>query len=555
MIAKKSLIIVISHYISQLLGLAGLVVLAKFWGDAAPAALGTIAFAMSFISLFGIISDLGFSSAHIKRISEGKNLGKCIGTFAAIKIILTIVLVIGVIGTIFILKYVLNRGFYDATTESVVIIVLFHAIFNNLKVIPINTFSGTKEIAKLQLTQLTENIVKTPLTIFVALAGVSGIFIANTNSYISVDPVVEWPSFLQPLQRFISTHAIGSLAMTYVFGMLGVCIVGFWFLRKYPIKRPSLSLCKNYTTFAIPITIASIVATITVNVDKIMIGFFWTSTEVGYYFTVQRVLAFITILSTAVGTVLFPTISSFHAKKNLDKIKEKTRLAERYISMVMIPPIVVTIIFVNPIINIVLSDVYLPAAPVLIILVFWPFVRGITIPYSLLIQGMNKPIITASFSIISCLTNIILNFLFIPSNGLLSNINIGGYYISISGPSGAALATVLSVFVIFFGFRRWAKKLSGIKLIQTHTIRHIISGSIMGAILYYIAYMTPIFAHIHWYYLIILALMGLGIYLVFLFLLKEFKKEDLSFFLDIINPKNTIKYFSNELKNNHKKKS
>ena len=366
--------------------------------------------------------------------------------------------------------------------------------------------------------------------------------------------MVDWPSFLQPLQIFIANHAIGSLAMTYVFGMLGVCIVGFWFLRKYPIKRPSLSVCKNYTTFAIPITISSIVSTITVNIDKIMIGFFWTSTEVGYYFTVQRVLAFISILSTAVGTVLFPTISSFHAKKNLDKIKEKTRLAERYISMVMIPPIIVTIIFVNPIINIVLSEVYLPAAPVLTILVFWPFIRGLSIPYSLIIQGMNKPIITASYSIISCLTNIILNYLLIPSNGLLSNINIGGYTISINGPSGAALSTVLSVFVIFFGFRIWAKKLTGIKLIQTHTIRHIIAGAIMGVILYILAYQTPIFTHIHWYYLFLLAFVGLGIYIVILYLLKEFKKDDLSFFLDIINPKNTITYFSNELRNKRRKK-
>ena len=169
-----------------------------------------------------------------------------------------------------------------------------------------------------------------------------------------------------------------------------------------------------------------------------------------------------------------------------------------------------------------------------------------------MLQGMNKPIIIASYSVVSCLTNIVLNYLIIPSNGLLSNIHIGGYNISISGPAGAALSTVLSVFVIFFGYRIWAKKLTGIKLLQTHTLRHLIAGCIMGISLYILSYQTPLFAVIRWYTLLGFSLAGFGIYILILFLLKEFSKKDLKFFIDTIHPKGIVKYVKSEIKNNKK---
>ena len=124
MIGRKSFLIVATHYVSDILGFVGLVVLSKLWGNFAPEALGIIGFAMSFISLFNIITDFGFSSAHIKRISEGKDLGTCIGTFAAIKLLLTSLMILAVFVSIFFWKNFLKGGFYDATTETVVIIMV-----------------------------------------------------------------------------------------------------------------------------------------------------------------------------------------------------------------------------------------------------------------------------------------------------------------------------------------------------------------------------------------------------------------------------------------------
>jgi O-antigen/teichoic acid export membrane protein len=539
MIARKSLLIVTSQLFARLIGVIGLLLLAKLWGDVSVEALGIIGFAMSFLALFNILADFGFSSAHIKRVSEGKDLGTCIGTYATIKILLTGLMVVASFSAIFLLKNVFDMPFHDATTESVIFVFIVYYVFLNIQKIATITFEGRREIAKQQITTMFENIVKVPLMIFVALAGVTGIVIAGEE--IGIPPAISLPHFLQPIQQSLADHAIGSLAMAFVFGMMATVFVGMWLLRKYPLKKPNLELCKSYFSFALPIALLSVIGVISANIDKLMIGYFWTSTEVGYYFTVQQILNIIIIFSAAISTVLFPTFSEYHANKNFEKIKQTTRLAERYISMVMIPPIVAIIVFVNPLINIMLDSAFLPAAPVLIALAIYTFISALRTPFVSLIGGMNRPGIAAKIGGTICVVNIVLNYLFIPKDGLLSPFNI-------NGPTGAAIATILSISVGFIGLQLAAKKLTGIKLLQSHTPRHIIAGFIMGAVLYYLAYRTLLFPVIQWYTLLVFSGIGLGIYLAVLFVLKEFKKKDLFFFLDLLHPKEMLRYIKSELK-------
>ena len=257
MIARKSFLIVISNFLVQFIGWIGIVVLAKLWGGFAPEALGSLGFAMSLLALFNIIANLGFNHAHTKRVSEGKDLGTCIGTFAAIKILLTGLMVTVVFIAIFIWKHVLHEGFYDATTESLIFVFLFYYIFSNLSSIPITTFAATREAAKKQLPLIFGRAVKVSLAILVAIAGVS---------IVAISPAVDWPQFLQPLQKFIADHAVGSLAVTYVVDMMIIFFVGMWFLRKYPVKKPSWEMFKSYFSFALPILFLSIIGIISIAV-------------------------------------------------------------------------------------------------------------------------------------------------------------------------------------------------------------------------------------------------------------------------------------------------
>ena len=518
MVTRKSFIIVISTFSTYILGMMGVMALAKIWGAESVAALGAVSFAISAVSIFSIFSRFGFTAAHIKRVSEGEDLGTCIGTYATIEL--------GLVGVmlcvIFIWKMLLNQSFTDATTESVFAVAIVFVVFDNLKSIPINTFTGLQQAAKRQISLTFENISKLPLLILVAIFA-SGMAV---------------PSFIQPFQRFVADHSTGSLAAAYVIGMATTFFIGLLLMRKYPIKRPSWDMLKSYFTFAFPLAFSSVLAVLSMHIDKVMIGFFWTSTEVGYYFVVQRITGIITVFPMAIGTILFPTISKEHALKKLDKIRNTVKLSERYISMIMVPPVMFTIIFSNQLIQILLDDAYLPGATVLMILSVWVFIMGLSMPYTSLIMGMNKPKLQASIAIVTCIINVFLNFLMVPNTGILSGFGI-------YGPDGAAVATVFSSLFLLASSRIISVRLTNINTYQTHTMRHIFAGCIMASYLWGISsYVT-----MHWYHLIIFAGSGLCIYILVLWTVSEFKREDLDFYLDILNPKKLLKEAKGDFKN------
>ncbi len=448
MIARKSALIIITQFFTRSLGWIGLLILAKLWGGFAPEALGVIGFAMSFVGIFNIISDLGFGQAHVKRISEGKDLGTCIGTFFTIKIILTNAMILIVLLTIVLLEYVLHQGFHDATKQSVVFVFIIYYSLLSVQQIASCTFNGKGEIAKMQITAMFENLVKVPLMIVVAAAGVGLIGIA---------PVVVWPSLLEPTRQFLSGHPIGSLAMAYVFGIITTVVIGFWFLRKNPWKKPDWNLGRNYLTFAMPMLLYSIITTIATNIDKLIIGYFWTATEVGYYYSVYQILQIILVISVAINTVLFPAYSEYNANKDVEKIKKTTNIAERYISLVTIPIAVIIILFVNQVISIMLNSAFLPAAPALIALTVYALLSSLMAPYYSLIAGLNKPKLYGKIGLGVGLINIGSNFLLIPQWSPLA-------FTGIIGPTGAAMSMVISIFIGFVWIRFSAKKLTGIRL-------------------------------------------------------------------------------------------
>jgi Na+-driven multidrug efflux pump len=152
---------------------------------------------------------------------------------------------------------------------------------------------------------------------------------------------------------------------------------------------------------------------------------------------------------------------------------------------------------------------------------------------------MNRPDLVLKIGIVICITNITLNYLIIPKWGILTPLGI-------NGPTGAAIATVTSSLVGFIAFGIIVKRMIGVKFLDSKIYYHIIAGVLMGSVLYLINYVTSL--SIRWYHLLLFAGLGLAIYLGILYVLKEFTKKDLKFFLNMIHPKEMLSYISSELK-------
>jgi len=500
MIARKSTLIIITQLLNGLLGYIGLKFIALYME---PWEYGIIGFAFGFVALFSIFGTLGFDSAHIKRISEGKDLGVCIATFAATKLALTGLMASVVIGSVAVWKYVLGRGFETPFHESAVYIMLAYFVLVTITQTMVSTFNAKKEIAKSQLPLFAFSLTRTIATIVVAFYG----------------------------------FGVLALAYTYLFGEIFHFILALFFFKGYSVGRPSLEYFKDYTKFAFPMAIASASIIIMTNIDKVFIQLFWSATQVGEYFAIFNLSQFVILFVGAVGMLLFPTISEYHSQNNMGAVKDLVLKSERYLSMIVFPIVIIMVVLAEPIIHILVSDKYMPALPVLQILPFFVLLEAVSRPYVSKLQGMNMPEIIRNRVFIMMVFNISLNLILIPTE--IRGIELAGL-----GAQGAAIATVVAYAVGLIYIRVIAWKITGIKG-NVRIILHAAVAAVMGLILIYASRIIFIG---WWYELLAIAVCGFAIYFALLFLMREFTKEDFDFFMDTLNINKMIKYIRGEIK-------
>lgn len=497
MLARKSMLIFFTRIFTAIFSFISLYFIAHYMG---PTPLGIIGYANGLVGLFA--SSMGFDTAHYKRVSEGKDLGKCVGTYFMIKIILTIFLITIIVGGIFIWKFFLGGGFENRTHEIVIYVVLATNIILNLSSIMLATFGARKETAKQQIPSLLAPFVRMPIIVFVAVTSLSVIFLAGA----------------------------------YLIGAIVIFFISLILFHGYPIGRPSREYFKSYTAFALPAAIGEFVMIFSTGIDRVMIKHFFSFEEVGFYAAAFQMVSLFMIIPHAIGTLLIPTISEYHSKKDFENIKRVVLTSDRYLTMLILPITVLIFIFSKPIVLIILGEKFLPSANILILLFFMIFLAATIRPYESLILGINKPGIVGKINLFSCIMNVLFNVVFIPKE-------LGGIKLFGLGAVGAALATLIAWIIRWMLFHMFSYKLTKIKP-YSRILLHFIAGILMGIVLY-IAKHAIVY---HLIYIIPLSLFGIGCYFGILYLMKEFKKDDFYYLLDVVNPKKMAKYMKKEIK-------
>jgi len=232
-------------------------------------------------------------------------------------------------------------------------------------------------------------------------------------------------------------------------------------------------------------------------------------------------------------------ISSYHANKDNASIKKIIFRSERYISMFVFPMVIGLVVLAEPAVRILLGGKFFPAIPVFRILPFFALIQALTIPYNYQLIGMNKPKLARNSVVIMVCINVALNIILIPKDIQILGVNLFGL-----GAVGAAIATVISYGVGMVYCRIVAWKLTGGNW-NPRILLHLLSASFMGIMLYWLNNLFPID---RWYHLLGFAVIGIGIYLAILSLLREFTRKDINFLLDTFNIKKMWKYIVEEIK-------
>lgn len=137
-----------------------------------------------------------------------------------------------------------------------------------------------------------------------------------------------------------------------IYGAIGVgasslgYILNIFHARKYISLKPlgSYDLKQHLKPILVFFSMACAV-TIYTNLDKVMLGFMKTDTDVGYYHAAVKVKMILVALVTSLGTVLLPRVSYYVQQGKMEEFKRVTRKAINFVFVFAVPVMVYFMIF------------------------------------------------------------------------------------------------------------------------------------------------------------------------------------------------------------------
>ncbi len=529
MLARKALLHFANTIVGGLLGVIALKLVALWMGDAI---LGRVAYAIAILSVVQSVTTLGMRGAHEKRMGEGGNQSDKIATYFYLQLILSAVFA-GIVGIgIVVWVFLLGEGFH-ATTLLVLVIITGYLFAQNLRQVSVNTFNGRREIARSQTITILDDFIRVAATVLAAsvYAGV----VRERGPLAALEGT-----------RWDWVHAYGAelLALTYLIGTLASALVGLVYMRKVcPFGRLKRAVVENYWAFAAPVFATGVLGSLAMQVDRIMLGYFWVDATVGLYFGMDRITHVVMSLAFAVTTILIPKISRLAVEGEYERIAHVTYLSHRYIMMVLLPMVVGLIVFAGPLIRIVLAEEFLRGIPVLTVLAIWLFFSITNRPFSSAIQGLDRPELTLRVALVAVAANIVINLILIPRDIQILGITLLGL-----GALGAAIGTLSQSLIKYVAFRYIVRKLLPVDFGWRHVIKQVAAAVLMAASMWGLLGFVDGLAR--WYHIGLFAPVGLAVYLLALRVTGEFTKEDWRFFYDTIHPRRMGSYVRDELRNN-----
>jgi O-antigen/teichoic acid export membrane protein len=237
---------------------------------------------------------------------------------------------------------------------------------------------------------------------------------------------------------------------------------------------------------------------------------------------------------------LLPAISNLHANRKENEIKALVHDAERYVAMVCIPLVVMTVVWSSEIILVFISKEFIPASNILKILALVALVRVLNRPWSIALRGSDRPDLTSILNVLTSILSIILMLVLVPKRipqlGLENLFGLGG--------EGAAYAALISEIVGGLSLRLLSYKYLEI-LPKSNFFVQLIVATIVGSVMWQVQGVITVD---RWFELFFLSGLGGLLFLCILAMIGSFTQKDFNFFWTTLNPKSMKQYVGEELK-------
>jgi len=448
--------------------------------------IGIWTFLSSIINLGFLFINIGLDTIHYQ-YSGKENSSEYFGTFFTIKMILLLINVL----TTFIL--LINSELWSGYGLLIFFLLSSKILLNIANIFFINLRTKIK-------------VFKTEIPFFLTIIGKSSalVYLSINISYI-----------LNPLLFLCVSN--------FIFDSIFLLLILISSKNEFTLNKPRKELAINYLKDIKPLFLFSITLVVSTYLGNIILDYSYGHESLGNFTLINDyIIPALLIFSTSIITVYLTLFSKYFENGNIKSIEKLTHIIEKYSSIIFLSITLTVLLNGDLIFNLFLPE-YIESVPILYIMVFIPYLIGISTPYSYHFIAGKKQKINAYINIFIRIIIIVLMVYLIPKNFLFfSTLGLGtiGYALSLTCPW--VLWGILN--------RYYSHKKFNIKY-QIKILSHILFAFTSFLVTFGLKTFLLIYFTQNIMILIILnTFISLIIFFSMLFTFKELKREDISFF-------------------------
>ena len=343
----------IVQFLEYAIQLVSSIVVARIAG---PTVFGILAFGLSYVSLVNMFVAFGFGSAHLKMVSEGRDVSKCITAYSLMTLINISLLALGVTGLFMLQKHVFHVQFESPVHERVIFIYLLYQIINALLAIPNMTFAAKLEFAKKSIPHIIQLFFYNIGRIVIVLMGFGAVAISwmHVASFLIVIPLT---------LRYFREYSFGPVDFEYI---------------------------KTSFKYAVPLFFISTAYGLTHYFDKVLLQFYISSDGLGYYGASQKIGGLISMLGGSMGILFFPLFSKYISDGKKVLVAHKISIYFRFCTLFIMPMVFILLFHSDVVILLLLGADYVPSIMPMKFFTLSSFIYLINLPFGNVITGAGR---------------------------------------------------------------------------------------------------------------------------------------------------------------------
>jgi O-antigen/teichoic acid export membrane protein len=311
----------------------------------------------------------------------------------------------------------------------------------------------------------------------------------------------------------LNGHGIMSMVLVVLAINAVMFIILFCLIKsQVGLKRPHFSRIKEYLNFGVPTVPGNISAWVVASSDRYVIGYFLGATSVGIYSAGYGLGCFIQMPAGILGFVLPPTLSKLYDEGKMEEVKIHLRYSLKYLLALAIPFVFGAAVLAEPILRFFsTAEIASQGYFILPLIALSSLFYGTYVVIAHILVVAKKTKIVGLIWIIAGVVNLGLNIVVVPHLGIL----------------GAALTTLIAYSLAlgigsYYSFKEF--KFS----IDWHFIIKSLIASVIMSLVIWVMHPQSNLATI------IAVIVGMVVYGLAIFLLKGFRREEISFFRGLL---------------------